>query len=166
MSPAARSFWLFIAFATVGFALLVIPYVDREFVAVFVRVIATISGSLIDFFGGSVVVNGAALQAPTANFAILVDNGCSGLEATILVIAATMAYPTTIRLRLLGALACSLAILGVNLIRVISLFYLGQYSREWFDWAHLYAWDVLIMIDGLIAYALWIRFVGAREAMA
>jgi exosortase/archaeosortase family protein len=61
-------------------------------------------------------------------------------------------------MRLIGVLACSAAILGVNLIRIISLFYIGQYSMEWFDWAHLYAWDILIMLDGLVAILLWIRY--------
>lgn len=163
MNSARRSFVLFLVYAAIGFGLVVTPYVDREFVGAFVQLIAAISGGLIDLFGGSVVVMGAALQAPANNFAVLVDNGCSGLEATILVIAATLAFPTSWKFRLIGAAICSLAILGVNLLRVISLFYIGQYSREWFDWAHLYAWDVLIMIDGLVAYALWIRFVRARE---
>lgn len=163
MNSARTSFLLFIVYAMTGYALVVTPYVDREFVSVFVHVIAAISGGLIDLFGGSAIVTGAVLRSPINNFAVLVDNGCSGLEATILVIAATLAFPTSWKFRLIGAAACSLAILGVNLLRVISLFYIGQYSREWFDWAHLYAWDVLIMIDGLIAYALWIRFVRARE---
>jgi hypothetical protein len=29
---------------------------------------------------------------------------------------------------------------------------------EWFEWAHLYAWDILIMVDGVIAILLWIRY--------
>lgn len=164
VNSARTSFVLFLVYAAIGFALVVTPYIDRVFVGEFVKVIAALSGGLIDLFGGTVVVNGAALQAPAKNFAVLVDNGCSGLEATVLMVAATLAFPTAWRLRFVGALACSLAILGVNLLRVISLFYIGQYSREWFDWAHLYAWDVLIMIDGLIAYALWIRYVRRREA--
>jgi exosortase/archaeosortase family protein len=39
----------------------------------------------------------------------------------------------------------------------VSLFYLGQWNREVFEWAHLYAWQALIMLDALIVFLLWLR---------
>jgi exosortase/archaeosortase family protein len=38
------------------------------------------------------------------------------------------------------------------------LFYLGQWSKEWFDWAHLYIWQALIMLDALVVFLVWIRY--------
>jgi exosortase/archaeosortase family protein len=55
------------------------------------------------------------------------------------------------------------AILVVNSFRVISLFYLLQYSEQWFDWAHLYLWDLLIVLDGLLAFFLWARWARRRS---
>jgi exosortase/archaeosortase family protein len=46
---------------------------------------------------------------------------------------------------------------GLNVVRVISLFYLGQWNREVFEWAHLYVWQALIMLDVLIVWLLWVR---------
>lgn len=140
--------------------------VDREFVEPFLGVIASSSGALIYFFGGSATVINDIIQSPITGFAIRVDNGCSGLEAVILICAAVLAFPTTWKMRLIGILACSFAILSVNLIRIISLFYIGQYSMEWFEWAHLYAWDILIMVDGVIALILWLRYALARTPQA
>ena len=46
---------------------------------------------------------------------------------------------------------------GLNIIRVISLFYLGQWSYRVFEWAHLYVWQALIMLDVLIVWLVWVR---------
>jgi exosortase H (IPTLxxWG-CTERM-specific) len=157
-----RFLLLFLCYAVLGFALQVTPIVDQNVVAPFILGITAASSLLIEVFGGSVELFGDILRSPINGFAVKVDNGCSGLEAVILICAAVLAFPTTWKMRLIGVLACSLAILGVNLIRIISLFYIGQYSIEWFEWAHLYAWDVLIMVDGVIAILLWIRYAVSR----
>jgi len=158
VKQSASYLLLFLCYAVTGFALQVTPFVDREFVAPFILGITAASSLLIEIFGGSVDIFGDILRSPISGFAVKVDNGCSGLEAVILICAAVLAFPTTWKLRLIGVLGCSAAILGVNLIRIISLFYIGQYSMKWFEWAHLYAWDILIMVDGVIAILLWIRY--------
>jgi exosortase/archaeosortase family protein len=64
----------------------------------------------------------------------------------------------------LGLAIGAAAIQSLNLLRVVSLFYLGQWNREWFEWAHLYAWQALIMLDAVIVWLLWIRHVDSRPA--
>lgn len=162
MRQSASYFALFICYAIVGFALQVTPFVDQNLVAPFILGITAASNLLIEVFGGSVELFGDVLRSPSTGFAVKVDNGCSGLEAVILICAAVLAFPTTWKMRLIGVVACSAAILGLNLVRIISLFYIGQYSTTWFEWAHLYAWDILIMVDGVIAMLLWSRYVIAR----
>ena len=46
---------------------------------------------------------------------------------------------------------------GVNLLRFISLYYLGQYSMRWFNFAHEYLWESLIMLDAMVVFGLWVR---------
>jgi exosortase/archaeosortase family protein len=46
---------------------------------------------------------------------------------------------------------------GLNIVRIISLFYLGQWNYDVFEWAHLYVWQALIMLDVLIVWLLWVR---------
>ena len=50
----------------------------------------------------------------------------------------------------IGLVAGVVAVQGLNIIRIISLFYLGQWNREVFEWAHLYVWQALIMLDVLV----------------
>jgi hypothetical protein len=60
------------------------------------------------------------------------------------------------------------AIQSLNLVRIISLFYLGQYSRVWFDWFHLYLWQALIVLDALAVWLIWLRYLPrpARRSQA
>jgi exosortase/archaeosortase family protein len=45
----------------------------------------------------------------------------------------------------------------LNIIRIISLFYLGQWNQDIFNWAHLYICEALIMLDILIVFLWWMR---------
>lgn len=42
-------------------------------------------------------------------------------------------------------------------VRVISLFYLGQWNTAVFNFAHEFLWQGLIMLDVLIVWLLWVR---------
>ena len=158
MKQSTKYLLLFLFYAITGFALQVTPLVDKNIVAPFILGTTAAASTLIDLFGGSVELFGDILRSPANGFAVKVDNGCSGLEAVILICASVLAFQTSWKMRLIGALACSATVIGINLIRIISLFYIGQHSLEWFEWAHLYAWDILIMVDGVVAVLLWIRY--------
>lgn len=56
-----------------------------------------------------------------------------------------------------------MAVQGVNLLRVVSLFFLGQWNLQVFEFAHLYMWQALIMLDVLIVWLLWMRYVARHE---
>jgi exosortase H (IPTLxxWG-CTERM-specific) len=149
---------VFCVTALVGFSLEVIPWVDTNLVQPFISGQTLLAGALIHAFGGLAEVTDVIIRHPNNQFAIQIANGCSGIEAAILLAAGVMAYPASWRQRAMGWFAGTTAIMVLNIVRIISLYYIGQYSMQWFDWAHLYAWDVLIMIDGVIVFFLWIRW--------
>jgi exosortase H (IPTLxxWG-CTERM-specific) len=149
---------VFCAAALVGFALEVVPWVDTHMVTPFIAGQAWLAGVLINLFGGLAEVSHVIIRHPVNQFAIQIANGCSGIEAAILLAAGVMAFPAGWRERALGWASGTTAIMVLNVVRVISLYYIGQYSSEWFEWAHLYAWDVLIMLDGVVVFFLWIRW--------
>ncbi len=39
-----------------------------------------------------------------------------------------------------------------------SLFYLGNWDMEFFSWIHLYLWPALIMLDVLIVFIVYLRY--------
>lgn len=160
-NSSLRFILVFCATALVGFALEVIPWVDSNMVMPFIAGQALVAGLSINLFGGLAEVTNVVIRHPITQFAIQIANGCSGIEAAILLAAGVMAFPATWLQRAMGWLVGSTAIMVLNIVRIISLYYIGQYSMKWFDWAHLYAWDVLIMVDGVIVFFLWIRWLPA-----
>ena len=103
------------------------------------------------------MATGRIIRSTSNGFAVSIEAGCNGVEATIVLLAAMLAYPAPWKNKLAGLVAGTLAVQGLNIVRVISLFYLGQWNRSWFEWAHLYVWQALIMLDVLIVWLVWVR---------
>ena len=108
-------------------------------------------------FYSNVAAYGKILQSTTNGFAVSIEAGCNGIEAAIVLIAAMFAFPAPWKHRIIGILAGLFAVQLLNIVRVISLFYLGQWNMDVFNWAHLYLWQALIMLDVLIVSLIWIR---------
>jgi len=41
----------------------------------------------------------------------------------------------------------------------------GQYNRDWFEFAHLYLWESLMMLDTLVIFWTWAYFVRKSWSM-
>jgi exosortase H (IPTLxxWG-CTERM-specific) len=121
--------------------------------------LVTISAVLIRMFGGHAAALGDLLENPATHFEIQMAYGCNGAHVTILLWAAVLAFPASWLQKAKGLAAGTVAIHIVNLIRFISLFYVGQYNRAWFDFAHLYLWESLMMLDTLVIFWTWAYFV-------
>ena len=157
--PEAVRFMLVFSIAgLLGFTVEFIPWVAQNIITPFIVGLTWVAGAAIHTFGGLADINQTEIRHPINQFAIQIAYGCSGVEVSLLLCAGMIAFPARWVERGVGWLAGTLTIMSINIVRVISLYYIGQYSRQWFDWAHMYAWDVLIIIDGVIVFLLWIRW--------
>lgn len=154
-------------FLLVLLVLFSLELMDPVFVYVvepFTSFIATLSAWIIVPFDDSVIASGRMISDSVNGFSIIIESGCNGVEATIVLIAAVVAFQASWRQRLaaigLGFIAIQLA----NLARIISLFYLGQWNFDVFTWIHLYLWPVLIMLDVLIVFMIFIRYISVQSA--
>ena len=152
-----RFFVLFIVILAALFAAELTPPVQSAIVVPWTEALVRISAGLITFFDPHVAVSGNVLQSTTNSFAISVRAGCNGVEAAMILIAAMLAFPASWKHRAIGIIAGLFAVQLLNIVRVVSLFYLGQWNMMAFDWAHLYLWPALIMLDVLIVWMIWIR---------
>jgi exosortase H (IPTLxxWG-CTERM-specific) len=133
------------------------PPVQRLVVLPWTEMVVRSSAWLITLGDPQVIAGGKILQSTRNGFAVSIEGGCNGIEAAIVLLSAMMAFPAPWKHRALGMLAGLLAVQALNVVRVISLFYLGQWSAAAFEWAHLYAWQALIMLDVLIVGLVWMR---------
>jgi exosortase H (IPTLxxWG-CTERM-specific) len=152
-----RFFIVFLVLLSVLFGLELTPPAQRWFVEPWTDTLARVSAALVTWFDPNVTSNGKVLRSSASSFAVSIEAGCNGVEATLVLLAAMLAFPASWSRKALGLAAGIAAVQGLNIIRVISLFYLGQWNREVFEWAHLYVWQALIMLDVLIVWLLWVR---------
>jgi exosortase H (IPTLxxWG-CTERM-specific) len=159
--PRMRFLVLFPLALACGFGLVQVPAVDAAIIR-FTGSLVDISAALIHLFRGKALVYGPVLTSPHNGFSVQVENGCNAINVTILLWAAILVYPAAWLEKLKGLGAGTLALHSLNIVRIISLFYLGQYNRDWFDFAHLYLWESLIVIDTLAIFWGWAVLVRRR----
>lgn len=116
--------------------------------------VAAAAGHLVSLLDAGVVVSGATLLAPASGFAITIESGCNGVEATLVLLAALLGFPLAWRARALGLLVGFTTVQLLNIGRIVSLYFLGKWDADAFRWAHLYIWPTLIMLDVLVIWLL------------
>jgi exosortase H (IPTLxxWG-CTERM-specific) len=154
-------FRFFAAFLTIQLALFAAELtkpVQQAVVIPFTESIAGLSAWLVTMFDSGVISQGIVLRDVDSGFAVAIQAGCNGVEATIVLIAAMLAFPSPWRWKFIGIASGFIAIQAMNLLRIITLFYLGQWNNTAFEWAHLYIWQALIMLDVLVVFLIWLRY--------
>lgn len=149
---------LFVIYLGILFALEWLKPVRQVLITPFTEQLAAVSAMFIQLFDANVSSQGIIIQSLSNGTSVAILAGCNGVEAMICLTAAILAYPATWRQRLLGLVLGYSAIQSLNIVRIISLFYLLQWNKLWFEWAHLYIWQGLIFLDVLIVFILWIRW--------
>lgn len=146
------------------FTLELLGPVERHVILPFTAGIAEVCTWLIRLFDDDAIAYGKVIQSASTGFAVSIERGCNGVEALIILAAAIFAFPATMKQRLIGFAIGFVAIQSLNLVRIISLFYLGQWSMVWFEWFHLYLWQALIILDALVVWLLWLRWLSRSPA--
>ena len=143
------------------FAIELMEPVQTWVIQPFTAAVAKVSAVVLQAFDGTVRANGIVLSNIQTGAAVSIQPGCNGVEAMIVVLAAIAVTPANWKQKVIGLALGFLAIQTLNVVRIISLFYLLQWNPVWFEWAHLYLWQALIILDGLIVYLLWVRMLPA-----
>jgi len=161
-----RFFLIFLAIQGALFAAELTKPVQQAIVVPFTEAIAAISAWSVKLFDSDVISQGIVLRDTESGFAVAIQAGCNGVEATIVLVAAMLAFPSPWKMKLLGIGIGFVAIQAMNLVRIITLFYLGQWNQTAFEWAHLYIWQALIMLDVLVVFLIWLRYLPKQAGAA
>lgn len=159
----ARFILTFVVVLGVLFGVEILKPVQHAVIDPWTNMLARMSAWLMTWFDSDVVSQGRVLRSTESGFGVSIEAGCNGVEAAIILIAGVIAFPAPWQLKLAGIAVGIVAVQAANLLRVISLFYLGQWNMAAFEFAHLYLWQALIMLDVLLVWLLWIRAVARRR---
>ncbi len=172
-SPEGVPFWrrnrrelqfliLFVVLLGAGFTLISLNWVNDHAIEPFTAGIASASRVALDGLGQHVTQNGTILR--NARFAVNIRNGCNGVEAMLIFLAAVLAFPASWKSRLAGLGLGILAIQLVNLIRVVALFLTGVYFPRIFDTSHTVIWQTIVILFGVLLWIFWAnRFAAPAE---
>lgn len=141
------------------FAFYLLPWGERYMSEPITSAVAVVSAAIMKLFDPNVISHGIVIQDKVTQHGIQVVKGCNGMEAVIILFAAVFAFPATFKQKLAGFLAGFLAIHALNVVRIVSLYYIAKYSHTWFEWFHLYVWQMLIILDALVVWLLWLRWI-------
>ena len=150
---------VFLLFIVLLMGVVLLPGVERGFVMPLTAMLASLSGKMVLLFDSNVLFYGNVLRNSQTGVGVAILPGCNAVEACIILIAGILAFPASWTQRAAGILIGVLVVQAVNLLRIISLFYLAQWNTFWFEIAHIYLWQLLIMLDALVFWMLWVRYV-------
>ncbi len=151
--PETRFLILFLATLGLSFTVVALRPVDEAFVVPFTTMVAKVSGHTLMLFGEDLTVNGCQLTSP--RFAVTIYNGCNGLITSLIFISGVLAFPARWSAKVLGVVGGLLAIQVINLVRIISLFYIGIYLPDLFNSSHIFIWQSIVIVFGVGLWMLW-----------
>jgi exosortase/archaeosortase family protein len=104
---------------------------------------ATVSAAILALLGEGTVADGNGVHG--SRFALTIWNACDAAEPLQLYTAAVLASPAPALLRAIGFVTGGLLILGINQIRIVSLYLLGVHFPKAFDTMHTEVWQALFI---------------------
>lgn len=158
-----RFFVLFVLILVTLFGLELLQPVQQFVVLPWTALLAKTCVALVSLFDSSAMAQGKVLWNATTGFGVSIEPGCNGVEAFVVLCAAMVAFPASWKHKLIGLGAGFVAIQVLNVLRVISLFYLGQWNMDVFNFAHTYLWQALIMLDVLAVWLIWMRALAPKS---
>lgn len=149
---------IFLLSLLVLFTLDVLAVVELHVIDPFNALLANISAKIIALCGGDAIAQGKVIISMRTGLAVSIERVCNGVEAVIILVSAMLAFPARWHHKLIGIVIGTLAIQSLNLVRIISLYYLNQWDEVWFEWFHSYIWQALIVLDALVVFLVWLRY--------
>lgn len=158
-----RYMLLYFSLLIVLFVIETTPWAQSFTVDTWTQFLADFSGRLMQLLDNKVVVQGSDIRNARTGYAVSIKSGCNGVEAAMILAAAILAYPAPWVRKIIGTIVGILAIQILNILRIISLYYLGEWSNEALKIAHLYVWPGLIILDALIIFLVWVYWLGHEQ---
>jgi exosortase H (IPTLxxWG-CTERM-specific) len=149
----ARFLGIFLAVLIFGFSALAWNPVNDSLVEPFTGWVARASGALLGWMGQDVAMRGTVIESP--KFSVNIRNGCNGVEALLIFLAAVLAFPASWREKLTGLALGAVAIQAVNLVRVVALFLTGAYYPKLFDTSHTVVWQTIVILCSVLFWIFW-----------
>ncbi len=154
--PDTRFLLLFLLILGLSFTVVALRSVNDAVVVPYTALIARFAGAILRVFGESATVSGCVVSSP--RFAVTIFNGCNGLITSLIFVAGVLAFPARWPAKVIGVVGGLLAIQLINMVRIVSLFYVGIFFPALFNDAHIYIWQSVVILAGVGLWIGWAHF--------
>src|SRR5262249_3166066 len=142
---ALRFLGLFaLIFAISYFVFGIAPGVREHLIKPYTGWLALAVATVLNWFGEGASVIGEMVMSK--RFSLTMGMGCDGVEASCLFMAGVLAYPASRRAKVIGLLGGMPLIHGINLLRLVGLFYAGVYLPSIVEEVHVYVAQTIVIL--------------------
>ncbi len=145
--------------------LLLTDWVKSEASPPYLEFHAWMSGTVLSWLGEDAHVSGSVVHSN--RFSVNIKKGCDALQPCALFIAAVLASPVLFKPKIPGLVLGLLFLMLMNILRVVSLFYVGIYfDQTVFDIMHHDVWQATFIFLAIVAWAMWALWAVKKTVIA
>jgi len=141
------------------YALLATTYFDRLLYS-YLQANAWLSNAILRGLGQPTHLNDVTIQSPS--FAVAIRRGCDAVEPTWLFCAAVLSFKAPLVHKLFGILVGILLLQALNLVRIVTLFWIGLHLPSIFNSAHMEIWPTAFIVVTIVLFVTWIDWSGKK----
>lgn len=123
--------------------------------------IAWASAGILRLCGQQATALGDVISSP--GFSVRIVRNCDALEPTAAFVAAVIASPVRFARKIPGLAIGVPSLLAINLLRVVSLFYIGVHHKEIFERVHYEIWQAVFIVLAVVFWAIWVQWATRRR---
>jgi len=117
-------------------------------------VLAQSSAFIIHLFDNSMRLVGTALTVEGGS-GVWVTKECSATDYVGLLCAGILAYSATWKQRLVAVISGALLLQSINVVRLVSLYFVMKWFPTHFDWVHENLWPMFFTLDMVMIFLGW-----------
>jgi exosortase H (IPTLxxWG-CTERM-specific) len=136
-------------------ALSIAPWSDKSLTA-FLSVYAHVSNWILVMCGQNSHVTGSTISGQVATISIM--RGCDALDPMLVLFAGILAYPASWRRKAIGLVFGLPMLFVLNVVRILSLYFIELKALRFFEPAHLDIWPVIFVILAGLLWFAWMRW--------
>ncbi|MDI6766044.1 MAG: exosortase H [Bacteroidota bacterium] len=134
-------------------------YTQLTFVEPHLTQVAIVCSKVLNILGTESDVSGSSIS--TSGFSAGIVKGCESIYPTAMLWAAVLAFPLQgssvikWKWKIFGLVGGAVILFILNIIRVVTMLYIGTYFPSLFDMIHIYAWQALFILITLAVFLIW-----------
>jgi exosortase H (IPTLxxWG-CTERM-specific) len=152
--PVTRFCLLFLGLLVGFYVLLTLDLLKNHFSTPVTSLIASQGAFVLKILGLDVYASGITISG--AGFSVKILGNCNAILETVLFLSAVMAFPATLKEKVIGGSLGTIFIYLLNLLRVVILYLIGVYAPQHFEESHIYISQSIFIFLVAIFWLCWI----------